>query len=506
VSKAVLLGYQQRWVQDHAPVKIIEKGRRIGLSYAEAADSVLHAGSTEGANVYYISYDKEMTQGFIEDCASWAKAFDAGAGEIGEELMPDPRNPDRDILTYVIRFASGFEIRTFSSNPRKLRSKGRPGERLVIDEAAFVEDLEELLKAAMAMTMWGGSVRILSTHNGEENPFNTLINDVRAGRYDYSLHRVTLDDAIEDGLFRRICTVTGQAWSQKAEDEWREQLIKRYRPNEDEELFCVPRFGGGAYLPRALIEACMYDAPLIRFEGSRSFNLAPEPVRRAEIQDWIDDVLRPLLAGLDKKRRHAFGMDFARSGDMSDIIPVEIGDQLQRRFPFLVEMHNVPHKQQEQVLFAIGDGLPRLHAGMIDAGGNGSYIAESAHDRYGSCIEQVKFTENWYREYMPKYRAAFEDRLLLIPRHDDVLEDHRAVRLIRGVPRVPEGKTDKHGQRHGDSAIAGALAYTASHMDIAPIEYASAGRRPSIDDDHMRLDITDRGFGTVGGGNDFGGF
>ena len=36
----------------------------------------------------------------------------------------------------------------------------------MIDEAAFHDDLPELLKAALAFTMWGGVVRVISTHNG----------------------------------------------------------------------------------------------------------------------------------------------------------------------------------------------------------------------------------------------------------------------------------------------------------------------------------------------------
>ncbi|WP_230478196.1 hypothetical protein [Kingella kingae] len=39
----VLLPYQQRWIADPNPVKICEKSRRIGLSWAEAADSALLA-------------------------------------------------------------------------------------------------------------------------------------------------------------------------------------------------------------------------------------------------------------------------------------------------------------------------------------------------------------------------------------------------------------------------------------------------------------------------------
>lgn len=84
------------------------------------------------------------------------------------------------------------------SEPRSLRSKQG---RVVIDEAAFVDNLPELLKAAMALRMWGGSVRIMSTHNGEDSDFNEMIKETRAGKRPYTLHRVTFDDALEQGLY-----------------------------------------------------------------------------------------------------------------------------------------------------------------------------------------------------------------------------------------------------------------------------------------------------------------
>jgi phage FluMu gp28-like protein len=466
----LLLGYQIRWNNDPAPVKVCEKSRRIGMSYDEAADSVLHASAANGGNVYYISFDKEMTQGFISDCADWAKKFGAGTSEIGESMFTDPNNPDKSIFTYTIDFASGKHVHAFSSNPRNLRSKGRPKDRLVIDEAAFVDDLAELLKAAMAMTMWGGEIHILSTHNGDDNPFAGLCNDIRAGRYDYSLHRITLDDALADGLYKRICQVSGQVWTAAKEAEWREQLIKRYRPNEDEELFCVPAYGGAGYFARAIVEACMRPAPVIRFDGDRDFNFAPEPTRRKVMDDWIAEHLAPVFPLLNEARRHSFGMDFARSGDMTAMVPMEI-DATRRRVPFAVELHNVPFRQQEQVLFAIGHALPRLGGMALDATGNGASIAEAAADEFGSRVEPVKFTEAFYRDNFPKYKALFEDRLIEIPESDDILEDHRAVKLVRGVPRVPEGKTNKKGDRHGDSAIAGMLADYAARMDVGEIDY-----------------------------------
>lgn len=78
---------------------------------------------------------------------------------------------------------------------------------------------------------------------------------------------------------------------------------------------------------------------------------------------------------------------------------------------------------------------------------------------------------------MPKYKAAFEDGSITIPRSDDVLQDHRALKIVRGVPRLPPGKTNKAGDRHGDSAIALALAFYGCDQDAGPIDFTSVGPR-----------------------------
>ena len=455
-DRPILLGYQGRYVADEAPVVLVEKSRRIGLSWSDACAATLHASAASGASCYYISFDKEMTRTYIEDCAMWAGAFHGAAERIGEQVLT--RDDGKDIHVYDLPFASGFSIKAFSSNPRNLRSKGKPGERLTIDEAAFVDDLPELLKAAMAMTMWGGRIRLLSTHNGTENPFAELVEETRKGRNDYSLHRITLDDALADGLYQQICRVTGRVWTQVDQDAWREALIKRYRPNHDEELFCVPAFGGGSYLPRALVEPCMIDAPVLAYQGTAKFNSRPLAERSAEMADWISEHLAPLLSGLDRARRHAFGMDFARSGDQTVMLPVEIGQDLHRRAVFQVELHNTPFAQQQEVLWTILRGLPRLAKAALDARGNGQQLAENARDEFGAVVDPVMLSQGWYLDRFPKYKRALEDREFHPPRSDDVLDDHRAVRLVNGVPKVPEGKTDGAGQRHGDSAIAGCLA------------------------------------------------
>lgn len=473
----VLLQYQVDWIADTSPVKIMEKSRRVGLSYAEACDDVLYAAGVNGANVYYISYNKEMTSGFIQDCATWARALNAAASQIEESFI---EVEDRQVLTYTINFDSGHSIQAFTSNPRNLRSKGRPGERLVIDEAAFVDDLKELLKAAMAMTMWGGNIRIISTHNGDDNAFAELINDVRSGRFDYSLHRVTLDDALAAGLYRKICSVTGQAWSEEAEAAWRGATIARYRPNEDEELFCVPARGGGAWLSRALVEAHMVDGrPVIRFTGSAEFNDSTPALRASLMQDWIDAELAPLLK-FDPELRHALGMDFGRTGDLTSIAPAAIAPNLHGSVPFVIELKNVPYNQQLQVLYAVGDVLPRMSGMVIDSRGNGSYVGEAAHDKYGSVVQRLMPTEGWYRDNMPPYKAALEDGTWTLPKNDALLQNHRAIRLVRGVPRMPDAATEDGS--HGDNAMACIYAHAATRLDFGPVSVASRPRPSPLRD------------------------
>ena len=183
-TPTVLLPYQQAWCADQSPVKLCEKSRRIGLSWGEAADTALLAASAKGMDAWYIGYNKDMALEFIRDCAGWAKHYQLAAGEIEETEEVFVEGDDRQaVLAFVIRFASGFRITALSSRPSNLR--GKQG-RVIIDEAAFHEQLGELLKAAMALLMWGGQVHIISTHDGVDNPFNELINDVRAGKKPYS--------------------------------------------------------------------------------------------------------------------------------------------------------------------------------------------------------------------------------------------------------------------------------------------------------------------------------
>lgn len=470
-APAVLLPYQQRWVADRSPVKVMEKSRRVGISWAEAADDALTAAAENGAggeDCWYIGYNQDMAKEFIRDVAFWAKHYQLAASEMEEVVLKDE---EKSILTFVIRFSSGFRVTALSSRPSNLR--GKQGV-VILDEAAFHEDLPGLLKAAMALLVWGGKVRIISSHNGDSNAFAELVTDCRAGKLPYRVHRVEFREAVGQGLFHRICLSTGREWTAEAEAAWVDEMYAYYGDHAAEELDVIPSSGSGAWLTRALIESCMApDIPVLRLSMPDSFTLLAGYLREAEIRDWCEAMLLPLLAGLDANLDHFLGEDFARTGDLSALWPLAQTRTLQWRTPFVVELRNVPFEQQKQVLFYLVDRLPRFRHGALDARGNGQYLAEVAQQKYGiSRISQVMLSLEWYREHMPRLKAAFEDRTLLLPRDADILSDLRSVRMEKGVAKVPDQAHQRGSDgrpRHGDTAVALALASFATLSDSGPV-------------------------------------
>lgn len=498
----VLLPYQQAWVADDAQLKVGEKSRRIGLTWAEASDNVLIAAAEHGSNVFYISATQDMALEYIEACAMWARAFDQAAGEIEEGIFQDG---DKEIKAYKIDFPkSGKRIVALSSRPTNLR--GKQGV-IVIDEAAFHNDLKQMLKAAMAMLLWGDRVRIISTHDGVDNPFNELVQEIRALKRKGSVHKITFREAVEQGLYRRVCLRRGIEWSQEAEDQWVEDAYNFYGDDAAEELDVVPSQSGGAYLSMGLIEARMdADTPLIRGRWPSEFAYQPDHIREAEITEWCAEHLLPVLTTLNPDMSHGLGEDFGRLGDLTVLDILEEGRDITNRLRLRVELSNCPFSQQEQILFYIIDRLPRFRSAALDARGNGQYLAERAAQVYGTqAIEQVMLSNSFYLEHMPRFKAALQDGTLDgIPRDTEARDDLRALRVIDGVPKLPPTKTQKGDgpklQRHGDSAISLFLAHYAMQREVVEIDFTPAprtgfrGAGANLDDDDD--DYTD----TTGGG------
>lgn len=464
----VLLPYQQDWVADQTPVAVWEKSRRIGASWCDASDAVLIAAAAEGMDVLYIGYSEDMTREYIDDCAMWARAFNRAAGQMQEVMFDDTgRDGDiRQIKAFRVDFASGSKILALSSRPRSIR--GKQG-KVTIDEAAYHDDLAGLLKAAMAMLIWGGRVRVLSSHNGEDNPFNLLVKDIRAGKLPYSLYRTTFADALQAGLYDRVKLVLGARLKQATRGDWEAAIRGQYGEGAAEELDCIPSMGSGVYLPRTIVERCQRDGlTVLRLSKPPEWTLNDR--RLAEADVWIKDVLQPAIDALPNDRS-VLGRDFGRSGDLSvEGVLQEVGYG-KWRATLTIELRGIPFDVQEKINLYLLDNLPLFHHAKYDARGNGQQLAETALQKHGPArIECVMATPLWYASNFPPYKAALEDQSIELPRGEDEITDHRRVVLKNGYPTMDDGR-DKGSDgklRHGDRVVARVLAWAATRQEGQP--------------------------------------
>lgn len=446
----LLLRYQARTleeIKEHA-VLVVEKSRRVGETWAVAADAVLTAGAARGEGgdeVSYISYNQEMTREFIDACAMWAKAFAIAGSDVGEFLFADQdeHGNSRDIKAFRITFASGFEIVALSSAPRSLR--GRKG-KVIIDEAAFVDSLGELLKAALALLMWGGRVIVLSTHNGVSNPFNQLIDDIKGGKRKGKVITITLADAIADGLYERIVLVTGKPHPGDRAG-WEADIRASYGAAASEELDCVPAEGGGAFLHPSLITAA-----------------------------HSDDCAKPELytGGLC-----VAGRDIARIHDLDCIWVFElVGDILWLRERS--EARNELLTVRERIFRRIMKQYNMLRAG-VDQSGLGIGEVERAVIEFGDRVVGITFSSPARLDLALASKKRFEDGTIRIFVDPAVRADLSAIKQIKGTGDVIRLVND--GEVHADMFWACALACKMAEMGVyAYTGYQSRARVNKFDE------------------------
>ncbi len=521
LADGILMLHQKEWLEDRSDLKLAEKGRRTGITFAEALDDALIAASSReagGDNVFYIGDTKDKGREFIGYVAHFAKTVSREMVGIEESFFEDvdADGNTRKISSYVARFASGYRVEALSSRPENIR--GLQG-IVVIDEAAFHKNVREVIDAVNALLIWGGKIRIISTHDGVLNAFNELIREAQTdkirGKETWSIHHIPFATAVKNGLFKRVCLIKGKEYSREAEIEWEAKIRSAYGSRKAamrQELDAIPAESEGQALSRVQIEACMEAGiPYIRWQVEDNFRDLPDEKRQDALDKFLKRELEPVLARLPKTLQHVYGQDFARKGDASAIDVKSIERTLERRTRLGVEMRNVPFDEQREVMIFIISRLPRFSGAAFDSTGNGAYLAEKAVQKFGASVREVHFSQSWYQESMPPYIEAFgSNRSLILPRHDDIVKDHQALSFVNGIIKVPQDfrfKGTDGNTRHGDYAIASALGYWISQQDIAEYDYMSAGTiardtmKPPRDDDFKSASAFSRGnvFGKLKG-------
>ncbi|HUT14041.1 MAG TPA: hypothetical protein VMY42_26370 [Thermoguttaceae bacterium] len=464
-------------MNDEAPFKLGEKSRRIGWTYAESYDATarrFRAGQPRNMDYWFSSADESAAAEFIEYSRFWAKDVFGRIADYFTEQIEDPKT-NRVATAFCIRCPSGKRITAMPSNPRRFRSKGGD---VCLDEYAYHDDARGMYKAAQPATMRGGWMRIFSTHNGEESAFNGLVKE--AGQVltamgcdphrppidiDYAairqvaaglrvrpvkLHRVTLLDAVADGLVENINRYQGTGFT-------RDGFIANYRGmclDEDmwnEEYMCVPSTGTSSLLPYELIELC-----------ERSLcDGAIGDLDTFAIGDG------PLYVGMDIGRRRDLTVLWALEG---------VGDRLVTRG--VKWMEQAPFHAQLDVLRNWLD-RPRIRRACIDATGMGEMFAEEAQRLCGKYrVEAVRFTGPVKEELAMPIRRAFEDRNITIPSDRRIREGLHKIRKTTTAAGNLRFEAERDEAGHADEFWALALARHAAGGNDQPWrgEVHTAGR------------------------------
>jgi predicted phage terminase large subunit-like protein len=235
----LFLPYQVDWLNASEQHKVLVccKSRRIGLSFIDAAIAVLQASRrVRPANQLYIGTSLNMCREYLANAAFFARIFNIAVSEIQEEIVKDERE---DILTLRIHFTSGKKIIALSSRPDSIR--GYTG-TVIIDEGSFLEQgLNAFLESCLPQLIWGYQLRIISTLNGVDNDFTRLCENIIKGELKYHLQTTTFREAVSQGLYERVCLISGQPYSIELERKWLAEIYDLHGHNSSQELDCIPK-------------------------------------------------------------------------------------------------------------------------------------------------------------------------------------------------------------------------------------------------------------------------
>ena len=168
-----------------APSRIVEKGRGLGLTLMAAMDSLLLAHRDEAITIPVAGRAGDTSDEFIEK--TWHLIDDC--------LEPDFFDPRREVRTRVELLHRGTPSRIIAmpgGSPEKVRSKRTI--HAVLDEFAFHEYSERLWRAVRGSQSEGGTLDVLSTHNGADTLYYRMLEDAKAGKNAFKVFHFPVAD------------------------------------------------------------------------------------------------------------------------------------------------------------------------------------------------------------------------------------------------------------------------------------------------------------------------
>ena len=473
--RAILLPYQRRWTRDTARFKLGLMSRQVGKDFASAEEGVRDCLDRPKTTWLIGAPSERQSLESLEKWKEWAVAYHMAARHYLEE-----RETTQGLMKSAsIEFENGSRVIAVPGRPETVRGFSA---NILLTEFAFFEDPDATWRAVLpsiSNPLRGGvkKVRLISTPNGIGNMFHQLWtrnygqararpghpapNPPPAPRPSglapasaWSCHRVTIWDAVKDGLrvnVDELRTALGdpEGWAQEFECEFLDTAT--------------------VLLPYDLIGAC--ESPLATEAQPAEFWSAPQPAQRP-----------PLYLGID----------FGRKRDRTVCWTLE--DTGAERFVTreVLCLENLPTDQQLEHL------RPRLrHATRVcldytgPGVGLGDFLAREldlwhpeAH-RFGR-LELCSFTHALKCELFSNLRMAFDQRALLLPISREVREDlhslHRVAtasgQLTYRASHTPDGHADRctalalalRATTHGASGLAPIWVFSrAPHSSDRPL-------------------------------------
>jgi phage FluMu gp28-like protein len=296
----------------------------------------------------------------------------------------------------------------------------------------FLDRFRALLKGECTDVRRHLKLRVVSTFNGRNNKFYNLYE--HAAENGYSVHKVTIHDAVADGMpldaeKLRKALDDPDAWAQEYE--------------------CEPVDSSAVLLPYDLIGACE----------------SPEATVMVPPDFWFGSSNRPLFMGID----------FARKVDLSVAWTDEmLGDVAQSRE--VLEMKAMSTPDQIDLLRPRIQRVQRVALDYTGPGvGMGDYLVKEfgewapARHLFGK-IELVTFTQTSKVDLFSKLRMAFEQRKVRVPIDRAIREDLHSVHRVTSANGGVTYRAPHSADGHADRCTAKALATRAAAHECRPIQ------------------------------------
>jgi phage FluMu gp28-like protein len=423
--------YQLRWVDDASRFKIGVQARQTGKSFQTACEATRDAMTDFPTRWVCLSSGERQALEWMEKAKHWAEAFKLAIEDYTEERQS--KITEALLRVSEIRFANGSRITAIPANPDTAR--GLTG-NVVLDEFAFHEKPDEVWGAVYPFITnespdfisevraeYSGKektvaprklkLRVVSTFNGRQNKFFSLWDKHK--ELGYSGHRITIDDAIADGM--------------KLD---REELRRGLDDNDifAQEYECEPIDTSNVLLPYELLANA-------------------ETIGASE-------VIEPEF--FESRREIFCGIDFGRSNDPTVCWTLELlGDTLWTREVLVLNRMSVP--DQNAILSTRIKASRRTALDYTGPGiGFGDYAVKDAgmsewkpeEHKFGR-VELFTFTPRSKRLLFPTLRRKFESPCRVrIPISRKVREDLHAMQQVvnKGeysywAPRTQEGHSDR---------------------------------------------------------------